>query len=315
MFDITKLIFSYPTIVVIVDDNEEYLKILLNGLKEKGIQCIGFHSPKEALLYISSNPNKYAFSQALQEIDVDSPLSQTTSHLCLNLSHINKEALKIKNPNEISVIILDQQMPDIPGDQFASIITDSNIKKLMLTGQLNDQKAIELLNAAIIDNYVEKKISNGIDVIYEKTIELQFRYFLDLNRHLNKIINSEKSILNHQEYKDLINEIANEHKPIEQYLLSKNGSRLFIKNNKEKIWLIIAEEVDFEGWIETASSYDIDSDIIPLLKNKSHLLFLFTEENEMELTPQHWKDFLHQASKIDSGNQAIYYAVIVQNNL
>lgn len=314
MFDIANLLFSYSTNIIIVDDNEKYLESLLEGLRAKGLKCTGFSSPKEALSYILSNPNQYSFSQALKEVDDDSPLSQTTSHLCFDLSYIYKEAFKNKNSNEISVIILDQQMPDISGDQFAAIITDKNIKKLMLTGQLNDQKAIELLNAAIIDSYVEKKITNGIDIIYQKIVALQYRYFLDLNKHFNKFINSNNSILNQQEYKKIINEITSEHKIIEQYLLSKNGSRLFIKNNKEKIWFIVAQESDFEGWIETASLYDTNSEIISLLNQRSHLLFLFTEENEMELTPQYWKNFLHPADKINIGNEIIYYASITQNN-
>ena len=314
MFDISNLLFSHPTNVIIVDDNEEYLESLLEGLRAKGLKCIGFSSPKEALSYIFSNPNQYSFSQALKEIDDDSPLSQTTSHLYLDLSHIYKEAFKNKNLNEISVIILDQQMPDIPGDQFASIITDNNIKKLMLTGQLNDQKAIELLSAAIIDSYVEKKITNGIDIIYEKIVALQYRYFLDLNKHFNKIINAKNSILNQQEYKKLINKISSEHKVTEQYLLSKNGSRLFIKNNKEKIWFIVAQKSDFEGWIETASLHDTSPEVMSLLNQRSHLLFLFTEENEMELTPQHWANFLHPANEINIDNEVLYYAVILQNN-
>ena len=44
--------------VVIVDDNEDYLESLLEGLREKGLKCIGFSSPKEALSYIFSNPNQ-----------------------------------------------------------------------------------------------------------------------------------------------------------------------------------------------------------------------------------------------------------------
>ncbi|MCD8542621.1 MAG: hypothetical protein LRY69_04220, partial [Gammaproteobacteria bacterium] len=194
MFDIKNLLFSYPTTVIVVDDNKEYLESLLNGLREKKIKCIGFQCPKEALSYIFSNPNQYEFSQALKEVEDDSPLPQTISHICLDLSNLYKAAFK-KSGNEISVIVLDQQMPDISGDQFASVITDGNIKKLMLTGQLNDQKAIELLNKDIIDSYVEKKISNGINVVYEKIIDLQNRYFLDLNKHLNKIINQKTHIL------------------------------------------------------------------------------------------------------------------------
>jgi len=313
MFDIKNLLFSYPTTVVVVDDNEEYLESLLNGLREKKIKCIGFQYPKEALSYIFCNPNQYEFFQALKEVEHDSPLSQTTSHFCLDLSKLYEASFK-KGRNEISVVILDQQMPDISGDQFASIITDGNIKKLMLTGQLNDQKAIELLNQKIIDSYVEKKISNGVNVIYEKIIDLQNRYFVDLNKHFNKIVNQNNSILNQNEYKNIINKIASDYKITEQYILSKNGSRLFIKSGEDKIWLVMAEDNDFEGWIETASLYDSHSEVISLLEKRSHMLFLFTEKNEVELTPQHWGKFLYPTNKININNKLFYYAIISQNS-
>lgn len=302
-------LFYHQTTVVLIDDNEDYLTSLCLGLEKKGLRCKAFSKPKDSLSYIYEHVQKDKNSKDNYFLDENQMIGDSLHNIVVDLSKIYKKYKDKDKENYISVVVSDYQMPEMNGDILFSAITDNKIKKLMLTGKVESEKAIELLNNQIINNFTEKTIVSGVEDIFQKVQELQTEYFNEQCRYLliNNVIN--EKVVNDVSYNNLIESILNKGDVTEHYIISTTGSRLFINKHKEQIWLFIASEDDFLGWIETGETSDATKEILEKLNTRKCLLPLLTEEDQ-SLSPKHWGKFLCPCTPILIDGCKFYYSII-----
>jgi response regulator RpfG family c-di-GMP phosphodiesterase len=231
------------------------------------------------------------------------------SHIKIDLSKIYARAFSRSAPRDISVVVIDYHMPDISGEQVASAIIDNNIKKLMLTGQPNDQKAIQLLNDGFIDNYAEKKVINNVDHISTKIAKLQRQYFNSLCAPIKESIKKQCGIIYNNRYNEILERHIEQLNIVQHYLITNQGSRLLINQQGEQYWFIVATEEDFKGWAETAQYADAREAVQHRLASRTHLLFLFSD-TEQEQPPSQWSNYLHEAKSFSIGKENLYYALV-----
>ncbi len=309
MPNLAKTLFSYPTTTLIVDDDPGFLETLTHELTEKGLRCLPFSSPLQALEYLTLNPNSNWFESCLNAVEQDSPRVNTLHQLSIDLPDLLLEASAAAQTNEISTVIIDYHMPALAGDQFASSILDRRIQKLMLTGQMDAQKAIRLLNDRLIDQYTEKTISACTDAVYHQVINLQVRYFELLSHQAGHLFFTEEGIFSDLAYTRLLTDLIDQYQISEQYLISKKGSRVLIDSRGQQYWFIIADEDDYAGWIETAILAEANQKVIDQLRQREALLFLFTED-ENRLAPNAWLPHLHETQYFTTLATQHYYSVI-----
>lgn len=205
-------------------------------------------------------------------------------------------------------------MPSLRGDDLSIAVTNFYFKKLMLTGKVDYPTAIKLLNHKIIDNFIEKNPDNGTETIYKEICELQKNYFCDLIKPIvDHVLNAD--IVYSEEYIKIIQKILNEYPIHEYYLLSQNGSQLFLEKNGKQHWLIISTPNEFQGWYTTADLADAPKAILNVLAEKTKLLFLF-EDKELKMGPNNWSNYLYSTTQVILKNTIFYYAIISeQKNL
>lgn len=303
----------YPTRVVLLDDNEDFLKTLEKGLVERGINCISFTNPIKALDFVSNTLQRNRFSSAIQTDEDENTYMNSISQIKFDIRTIYNEIFNPHRFMDISVTVIDYDMPIMRGDEFCIALANTYLKKLMLTGQVDYPTAVSLLNHNIIDNYTEKSATNSIQAIYREICSLQTSYFCDLTKSIiDNIFDSE--IIYTDVYVKLVNDIIQSNAIIEHYTVSKNGSKLFLDKNGLQLWLIIATEDDLNGWYETAELADAPNDITTSLLKKSRLVFLF-DDTDTNVSPRCWGNFLYAANEMNCNDFTFYYSIISEQKI
>ncbi len=173
-------LYYYPTNVVIIDDNPVFLSSLSQALQltSPHLQHDIYSNPTEALEKINAN---YLQLQQ-QTITPPDPDEENASQFVFDVlnrgNHVKTQALIA---NEISVLVVDLDMPDIDGIEFCKKIQSPNIKKILLTGTNETERVLNAFNNDDIHFYISKSQEN-MDTLLEQAIErLQYEYFIDLS--------------------------------------------------------------------------------------------------------------------------------------
>lgn len=170
----------YPTQIVFVDDNPEFLDALSMAFsKQFNVQT--FADTDSALSYI----NQYQREADLIAND-EKPKPQGDSDAWVKrvLTHQNTKRFDEQRVKEVSVLVVDYSMPSMNGIEFCEKIKSSSIKKILLTGYATPADAISAFNNNTIHYYLKKDDRNMIQDLEVAIHQLQQAYFNELSSSL-----------------------------------------------------------------------------------------------------------------------------------
>ena len=170
----------YPTQIVFVDDNPEFLDALATTFS-KQFNIKTFNNTASALEYI----NEYQREADLVAQD-EKPKLQGDSDTWVKqvLTHKNVKRFDEMRVKEVSVLIVDYSMPDINGIEFCEKIKNPAIKKILLTGYATPADAINAFNDNVIHYYLKKNDLNMLQDLEAAINRLQHAYFNELSSSL-----------------------------------------------------------------------------------------------------------------------------------
>lgn len=174
-------LYYYATQIVLVDDNLKFLTALeqVLNLANPDLEYTSFHIPQQALEEINEN---YRLQLQQQTVSQGTDDEEIVSQFILETLNKGSEISSSTNRNkEISVVIIDLDMPNIDGIEFCRQIKNPNIKKILLTGIATPTRVIEAFNNADIHFYVNKSEENMDRSLSEAINRLQYEYFLDMS--------------------------------------------------------------------------------------------------------------------------------------
>ncbi len=170
----------YPTQIVFVDDNPEFLDALsLAFSKQFNVKI--FADTDSALNYI----NEYQREADLIAND-EKPKPQGDSDAWVKrvLTHQNTKRFDDQRIKEVSVLVVDYSMPNINGIEFCEKIKNSSIKKILLTGYATPADAISAFNKNTIHYYLKKNDASMLQDLEVAIHQLQHAYFNELSSSL-----------------------------------------------------------------------------------------------------------------------------------
>lgn len=230
------LLCNFPTTVLLVDDNIQYLNVL-----REMIQDVPIFTKIINNLSIAEYINNYQSPIDFTKFEIKRNIRGSDEfNVISNLNNIYKIVYEKRRFNTISAVILDYLMPGKTGKEILNEIKNADMKKVLLTSFLNVDEAIELMNSRIVDRCFNKYdrdfIRNSNDYIFStirKFFEdkVKFRYY-DIPFLKNPFICR------------LIQKYIEEIDPTEYYVLDDRGSYMFVDSDANISGLLVYSDDD-----------------------------------------------------------------------
>lgn len=302
----------YPTKVVLIDDNETFLNTVQKALSERNIHCITYTKPHDAIAFLDTLPKKNKFTSRYHD-DTDDD-NHHAHQVNFTFKPVYSEVLNQTKQSEVSIIVADYDMPTIKGDDFFSLLTTQNAaKRVMLTGEADEEMGINVLNQKLIDRFISKNSLSCIDNLYREIKQLQVAYFNDLCLPLTEHLFPDASHINQTRYFEFVDKIIRKLHIKEHYTLTNSGSKLLMDKDDNIFWLVVCTEEALQNYHDAAYYAEADDDIIHKLEKKTHVPFLFSQQ-ELNDSPKNWHNYLHACQKIHLEGAPIYYCLIKDND-
>ena len=307
--------FYFPTRVLLVDDEINYLRSIVFSLSQHQATYELFADPVVISNYLTETYKNIDFIQNIVEYPEQNILRKSID---INLKEIPNIIYKPERFSEVSVLVTDFNMPKHTGQQLCENVKHLPIKKLMITSETDKSLAIRLLNKNIIDQFINKTSSPTEHSVFSLALsgminELQQEYFYDLTEVIQATLMAERqpSPLKDPEFIKLFNRLVNENDICEYYLIDDVGSFLFVSRTGKTSYLLVKTEEGLETDIELIHYSDNRNDeALNKLTSKSHM-FYWASENAFPHTKEEQLEHLYPNLKV--GNY--YYCYVKEKNV
>ncbi len=254
--------FDFKTKLIFVDDNSTFLnamEIALNGqyfcdfyqTSGQFIESIELDDIEGSLRNLLNDEENSKESQSVISLDME--------NLIELISDLHKG-----NNYPIATIFMDYSLADTNGLALLSMVKQKSIRKILLTGEMNDSNAIEAFNTRKIDGYLSKGTSNLKDEIQKIIKFSSTEYLKELNSLVDRFFSQNenvKQLYKDQKFVDFYNSKYEELNIQASSIFDPLGSRvLMAMNNKYSFnvyWeeeitnLVIPESNKFRGKLES----------------------------------------------------------------
>lgn len=285
--------FFYPTTILLVDDDADFLKHLTASLSEY-YKTIGFTEPNAAIKFLMQKSNTHAYRQTLQ-VNIDKNIVE------MRQAVYNQERFK-----DVVVSVLDEAMPDKSG---FDVMKDVDFSDYYQGKQLNHYI---LLTAKRYTDFDEGRIHE--DVAREFISKHSPNYIQDLLKSINqhetivfqhdsyeaaitlaKINNNRTIILNNGNFLPIFNEQIKKHDICEWYLLDKLGSLMLLDMDANLSYFFVRDEKGMQHSINYAKQHHAPDSIIKALESREFILSLYEEADFARLNKIDWEQYLLKA--------------------
>jgi CheY-like chemotaxis protein len=301
-------LLEFPSKVVIVDDNIEFIKSLQMFSSQRGLQFVAFTDPRKALPYLQ----KYNYCQFVDKyLTPEDGAEMFFKKVNIDLSLLYQEIYNPKRFDEISLLIVDYAMPGINGQEFCNKVMNLPIKKLLLTGEASYEKAVTMFNSGTIHKFIRK--DEDPDLLFESINYLRNKYFQTITQDLLFTLQNRgnSSIFSDELFIRFFKSLCKEKGFVEYYLADNDGSYLLADKVGTLKLLIVKSEEEMKVLYELAEG-DLDTthQLLNALRKREKIAFFQSlEKSILPITQWH----LHDASRIEGSRQTYYYALVDAN--
>jgi CheY-like chemotaxis protein len=259
--------------VLCIDDNIP-VTTALAGLLGKQYPIVCFNKTNDLISYLQDYKSIFSQNKLLREFNESEYGDLPTSSLVqFNLKNIKDLIDDPNSINEISVILVDNAMPDMNGLVLCEKLKDYSFQKLLYTGTGDYKSGLDAMNMNIIGNFIDKDVSP--EILAEKIEEFSFRYFYDktfiLKQHLEIdgiLPLSDKLFVNY--FKQLLKD-----KNIIKYcLIDKNGSILMKDNSGNSFILIVHTDKSIEQFLKLIFNEQDFNEIYDIVYKKQKIPYV-----------------------------------------
>lgn len=286
----------YPTTVMMVDDNLSFLENIRTSISD--YMNIRLFSNAETALLELLNAHS-----SLDDLDLNMDVDHDELDF-ENATFIDYQKLftLLNNNHEFSVVIIDYSMPEINGIEFCKKIKSINVKKLMLTGEADNQIAVDAFNEGLIDKFLVKSGSNMNDVLNNYIDELKIEYFLSSKVNVTTV--GAKLLQEDIQYIQVVNDWIKTKGITKFYKIDSDGNLCgYDKNNKSHNFRLVSDKLLY-GYVDIARQQGCPVNLLKQLLSRIKIP-VFITNNDMKLTVDKWSTILYKPDgffKLDNHN-------------
>lgn len=304
----------FPTTVVVIDDNVNFLDSLQDILSSRNISVKAFTDPVAGLNFINENAenNTLAFSDLTMTGD------EVTSDWQSILLNVNKVHSQIYDENrfaKISAVIVDYSMPGIDGVELCSRISDPNIQRILLTGVADEKVAIDAFNNGYINRFARKSSPSIANDVIQSVNRAIHQYFSIYTSDLVKCLpTKEMNNLRDPIFANFFYGTCLNRNYIEYYMLDTFGSYLFLREDGQASLLSMMPESEIDRIIEIGvDSEEISDEVLVGLRSHEYMLVLHSRTGTLPPIST-WDKYLRPARRLE-GYQTYCFAFAESNML
>jgi len=232
--------FFFPTQVVLVDDNPDFLDGVTLML-DKNLSFRKFHSATEALDYVNQGHRQVHFLERCYSNYKTGPSdSDSLSHI--NIARLHEEIFNRSRFQTCSTVIVDYSMPEMNGLEFLMELKNPFINKVLLTGQADTELAIKAFNKQLIDQYIDKHDSRLKQLLNQTISSFEDQYFRQSFKLITDplIANNHDTFLTNAGFQKYFTELRAKTRCMEYYLIEMphSGYLMVDRHGKKRILLV-----------------------------------------------------------------------------
>ena len=307
MTDTTRLFpYFFPTTVVFVDDNPKFLRSLALELPED-LAYQSFETAEAGLERVNRSPARQPLWQrCFSQHGPESTSSEKLIHL--DLTQIELEISNRERFSEVSVVVVDFDMPVMDGLEFCRRIRDPRIRKVLFTGVADEKVAVQAFNAGIIDRFIIKSQPDAVEAVRRAVIELQQHYFEAISETLRATLMLDPPpFLTDPAVAGLFAELRREKRLVEYYLVAGPGGFLCLTDDGELYRLVVLSEAELAAQADWAERSGAPATVVRALRDRERLGYFY------ETPERSWYYALITAPPVDidfDGEAAHYNAYL-----
>ncbi|MFT3742272.1 MAG: hypothetical protein QM752_06360 [Gammaproteobacteria bacterium] len=304
----------YPTTIILVDDQENYLDGLKMGLDDK-LLCQYYTDPTKLVNFLK-NYKPDPFINRCVTFDEDSAQANLIVSQ-VSLRDIYSEIYNQNRFKQISLLVADYAMPGYNGLECCDAVRDKFIKKLLLTGEAQNDLAVKAFNERRIHQFIQKSTPNLMPVLNKAIEDLLLSYFLELSDYLRGAIEANinqpmLTLLDDPVFAEFFYSICEDKNIVEFYLLDNQGSFLLLNDKAEPTWLLMKDEIEMSSLTDFSEVEEAPEEIQMALRTRQKFPYFHTEE-DTKTPPAEWEKYMHPATSLLGGQQTYYYCLLSGN--
>ena len=310
-------LFYFQSRICFVDDDVKLLKTITQG-SPKQFQFEILNTPESCLSffenYLSPLSNIKFFNTIDESEDYD--LAQQLP-VNLDISKIENLSHHRKRFSEISVLIIDQHMPNISGLAICEKLKNTPVKKILMTGLTTDTEVIDAFNHGLIDKFINKNSEDLLEILSDNIIDLNYQYFSDYSKPFLKQLEADKiTVLQDPAFICLFQNHCRDNNIVEFYLINKMGHFLLISDTGEKSHFVLMSQKDIDYFILHNSAPDdlIKTDLFKRMKNGELIPFSSEHKNFWEIESSDLRPYFYPA-KLLQGRENYFYTIVKKPRL
>ncbi len=259
--------FYYPTTVIFVDDSADFLANLCLQLNSN-LAFRRFHSPHDALIAINGS--------CVSSTSIDDFFSLYNSReddlmgqhvINVSLGRIHREVHNDQRFEQVSVVVVDYDMPDMNGLEFCRGIHNPNIKKILLTGVADEKIAVQAFNEGIINSFIRKHDVDAVGILGNAIREMQNQYFGQLEQKLSDALSVGSHLfLSDSKFAQRVREIKVSLGIVEHYIVCEPEGLLMLDGEGRSYLLMVRTAEQYRADYEIAYDQNAPLDILNQLR-------------------------------------------------
>lgn len=239
--------YFHPTTVVLVDDNESFMRSLTLELPTSiAIRC--FSNADDALAYLNE---PIAMPPLVDRCFSMDRSGDSDAVIHLDFGAIEQEIKHLDRFRRVSVALVDYAMPSVDGMQLCERMTDPYARRAMLTGVADEKQAVAAFNAGLIHRFIPKHRATAVEAVVAFIAELQQEYFnQSLARLQTALAIDPPGFLVDPVIAVRARRFMHDEKIVEYYLVNDPPGFLMLRSNGTVLRLVLLDQKARERQIE-----------------------------------------------------------------